>query len=256
MAIKPSYLYLLLTALTASSVDGNPIAITHTSTPPVVDGKMEALWQQAPWWPLDKHILGEVPDKDDFSGRFKLLWDQQKLYLLAEIQDDVLADHYPDPKVQYWDDDCLEIFIDSDASGGNHLYSHNAFAYHIGLDNQVADIGDEREAPQGTVVLLNHHLQSSWKRANRDPYPIIWEVALNLYPDNYTDSNPLPPIKLKAQQTLGFMLAYCDADGKGQREHFYGSTDIKPVNGDKNLGYISADVFGQYQLQPATTTQN
>lgn len=44
-------------------------------------------------------------------------------------------------------------------------------------------------------------------------------------------------------RNLGFMLAYCDNDGSKEREHFIGSTDIKAVNGNKNLGYITADVF-------------
>lgn len=47
---------------------------------------------------------------------------------------------------------------------------------------------------------------------------------------------------------LGFMLAYYDNDGSKEREHFIGLTDIKAVNGDKNLGYITADVFQQLLL--------
>ncbi|MCC2606711.1 CBM9 family sugar-binding protein [Planctobacterium marinum] len=255
MTIKRTIFSLLMINLIGTTSAAERIGIRHTAQAPVIDGQVDELWQQAPWWPLDNHILGDIPDKADFSGRFKLLWDEGKLYLLAEIQDDVLADHYPNPKTQYWDDDCLEIFIDSDASGGNHLYTHNAFAYHIALDNQVADIGENRGAGENSVVLLNHHLKSRWQRTDSEPYPVIWEVAMNLYPDAYSDAHPLPPLALKSHQDIGFMLAYCDADGQGYREHFYGSTAIQPVDGDKNLGYINADVFGQYQLQPTTTTQ-
>ncbi|BDX04772.1 CBM9 family sugar-binding protein [Planctobacterium marinum] len=237
-----------LTCFFSVPASAETIDINHTRLAPTIDGVMESVWQQAPWWPLDKHILGEIPSKEDFSGRFKLLWDKHKLYLLAEITDDVLMDYYADPKVRYWDDDCLEIFIDSDASGGNHLYSHNAFAYHVALDNQAADIGAYKGDGPESVVMLNSHLQSRWQRSQQSPNNIIWEVALNLYPDNYTDEAPLPPIKLKENQEIGFMLAYCDADAGGAREHFMGSTTIVPVEGDKNLGYITADVFGKYRL--------
>jgi hypothetical protein len=51
-----------------------------------------------------------------------------------------------DPLVQYWDDDCLEIFLDEDFSGGDHQYNHNAFAYHVSLDNQAIDIGTDKAA--------------------------------------------------------------------------------------------------------------
>ena len=35
------------------------------------------------------------------------------LYLLVEITDDVLFDQHANPLHLYWDDDCIEIFIDS-----------------------------------------------------------------------------------------------------------------------------------------------
>ena len=44
------------------------------------------------------------------------------------------------------------------------------------------------------------------------------------------------------------MLAYCDNDGSNERESFIGSTEIEAVNGSKNLGYITADVFQQLLL--------
>ena len=96
----------------------------------------ESSWDKAKWYPLNQHILGKLPTKDDFSGRFKLMWNDKKLFLLAEITDDILFDQHSDPKHFYWDDDCLEVFIDEDKSGGNHQFNYNAFAYHIALDNR------------------------------------------------------------------------------------------------------------------------
>lgn len=55
-------------------------------------------------------------------------------------------------------------------------------------------------------------------------------------------------IALTLGKKLGFMLAYCDNDGSKEREHFIGSVDIKAVNGNKNLGYIIADVFQKLTL--------
>jgi hypothetical protein len=45
------------------------------------------------------------------------------------------------------------------------------------------------------------------------------------------------------------MLAYCDNDGSKEREHFISSNDIEAVNGNKNLGYITADVFQTLTLK-------
>lgn len=203
----------------------------------------ESSWDKAKWYPLNQHILGKVPTKDDFSGRFKLMWNDKKLYLLAEITDDILFDQHSDPKHFYWDDDCLEVFIDEDKSGGNHQFNYNAFAYHIALDNQVVDIGKNHSDGTTNFVLLNDHIKSKWQRGKVAPHKMTWELAIDIYNDKYSDNTAIKPVKLELGKELGFMLAYCDNDGSKVREHFMGSTKIKPKNGDKNLGYITADVF-------------
>jgi hypothetical protein len=220
--------------------------VVHTAGDPVIDGRgNDSVWQQAQWRPMPYLITGSMPSPDDFSGRFKLLWDKDYLYLQAEITDDVLYDFHPDPLKQYWDDDALEIFIDSDASGGGHQYSHSAFAYHIALDNQAVDLGEDRQ-PR----LYNEHVKSRWQRSPASPHVIVWEVAIRFYPDDYRDDHPKPPLALESGQRIGFMLAYCDNDGSAEREHFVGSVDIEPVAGDRNRGWIDADVFEAMSLAP------
>lgn len=223
-----------------------------TDIPPVIDGIAdEAIWQQGDWYPIDQHILGELPAPEDFSGRYTLRWDKDHLYLLAEIHDDVLFDGHPDPTQAYWDDDCLEVFIDEDHSGGDHQHNHNAFAYHIALDNQAVDLGDPSvETP---VVILNEHLESRWQRSSRAPYPVIWEVALKVFADDFSTKKPTQPVTLQTGKTMGFMLAYCDADGPGGRQHFLGSHPIAAVKGDKNLGYKNASVFDTLTLIPSAS---
>lgn len=218
--------------------------IKHTATPIMIDGAAEQTWDNAQWQPMAYLMAGSQPKETDFSGRYKLLWDNQYLYLQAQIIDDILFDKTADPTVKYWDDDCLEVFVDSDASGGNHQYNHSAFAYHIALDNQTVDIGDDTNAH-----LYNGHVTSRWQRENKKPNTIIWEVAIKLFPNTYSDKQPLAPIILRPEQTIGFMLAYCDNDGSATREHFMGSHKIEPLNGDTNLGWIDASVFGQFKLK-------
>ncbi|MBE0456415.1 CBM9 family sugar-binding protein [Pseudoalteromonas prydzensis] len=236
-------------ALTLSLLMSNAamaIDVEHTATPITIDGVSESAWDQAQWQSMPYLMDGTLPDSDkDFKGRYKLLWDENYLYLQADIADDVLIDTHPDPTIKYWDDDALEIFIDSDASGGNHQFNHTAFAYHIGLDNQAADFGPDKKPH-----LYTDHLISRWQRNTTSPYNITWEVAIKLYPNDYQEGAPNTPLKLTAKQVIGFMLAYCDNDGSEVREHFMGSHEIQPVNGSRNLGYIDASVFGKITLLP------
>lgn len=248
---------LLIAALIAMSFKVVALEAKKISGPISINGKVdETSWQLASWQPLDKLIIGKNLSKEDFSGQFKILWDEQQLYLLVEITDDVLFDQHANPLYKYWDDDCLEIFIDEDASGGNHQFNFNAFAYHVALDNQVADIGEKHADGSDNFVLLNDHITSVWRRNDESPNKVVWEVAIRVYDDSFTMKKPMKqsmkevtkkmtntPVTLFENKMLGFMLAYCDNDGSTEREHFIGSTDIKPINGDKNLGYITADVF-------------
>ncbi|TQV70975.1 sugar-binding protein [Aliikangiella marina] len=218
---------------------------------PIIDGIAEQTpWQGDDWYLIDKAIIGDLPDKSDFSGRYKLRWDENYLYLLAEIQDDVLFDARPDPLKQYWDDDCLEVFIDEDASGGDHLYNYNAFAYHIALDNQSVDIGEKDANGNEQFLLLNDHVKSQWKRGETAPHTITWEVAIKLFSDKFSpeEEKNASRVYLSKDKKIGFMLAYCDNDGSMRREHFVGSHEITPVNGDKNLGYKDASGFGKIRL--------
>ena len=222
------------------------IEVSHTSTAIIIDGVSESTWDSATWHPMPHLMDGALPSSDaDFKGRYRLLWDENYLYLQADISDDVLIDTHPDPTDKYWDDDALEVFIDSDASGGNHQFNHTAFAYHIGLDNQAADYGPDKKAH-----LYTDHLVSNWKRNTTAPYNITWEVAIKLYPNDFQQGAQNTPLKLTEKQVIGFMLAYCDNDGSKVREHFMGSHEVQPVNGSRNLGYIDADVFGKITLLP------
>ena len=229
---------------------------------PVLDGQpSDAGWKLAEWQTMDHLMWGTLPEKEDFSGRYKLIWAQNKLYLLAEIIDDVLFDSHPDPLDQYWEDDALEIFIDADASGGDHLLNYNAFAFHISLDNQAADMGPylteaDRTAEKTHVRMFPDLIKSVWQRSAGDPHAVYWEVEITPVGDDYQDSSPeaqaaIQAIDLQAGMKMGFMLAYCDSDGELSnrgREHFMGDVEVEPVDGDRNLGYKTASVFGEITL--------
>jgi len=212
----------------------------ESTAPVTIDGIAdEAVWSNARWQNLDQRWLGPEHTAEDFAGRYKVAWTRGKLYLLAELSDDILIDTHRDPLVQYWDDDCLEIFIDEDFSGGNHQFSHNAFAYHLSLDNQAIDIGTNEKARS-----YSHHVESRWRQ---DGDKVIWEVAIDIYDDTYVDdADDNKPVALSAGKLMGLMVAYCDNDGSELRENFIGSEEI--AEGPKDRGYIDAGVFGSLLL--------
>jgi hypothetical protein len=212
-------------------------------TPVTIDGIAdEAVWQNAEWRAIDQRWLGPEFTDQDFNGRFKVAWSEERLYLLVEFTDDILFDSHRDPLVQYWDDDCLEIFLDEDFSGGDHQFNHNAFAYHMSLDNRAIDIGTDRKPRD-----YSDHVESHWRQ---DGDKVIWEVAILLYDDSYADdSDANEPVALRAGKQLGLMVAYCDNDGSELRENFIGSETVP--TGPKDRGWIDAGLFGELILEEA-----
>ena len=207
---------------------------------PIIDGVADdPAWPQAKWRAIDNIWLGPELSDADFNGRYKVVWTQSKVFLLVEFVDDVLIDTHRNPLEQYWDDDCLEIFIDEDHSGGDHQFNHNAFAYHMSLDNQAIDIGTD-EKPHN----YSSHVESHWKqRADK----IVWELAIDIYGDTYVDgSNNNVPVALSAGKVMGLMVAYCDNDGSELRENFIGSESVP--SGPKDRGWIDAGLFGSLVL--------
>jgi hypothetical protein len=215
------------------------ITVKKSKVLPIIDGKADdAIWSQTDWHALDQLWLGTAYSKDDFQGRYKLTWSDDALYLLAEIKDNILLDKEENPLIAWWDDDCLEIFIDEDNSGGEHQYNHNAFAYHIALDGNVVDMSRSKEGK-----LYNSHIIS--KRTTKENTS-IWEVKISLFDEAYKDDEINLPLKLKEGKLVGFALAYCDNDTSENRENFIGSVYVEGT--DKNRGWIDANIFGTLKL--------
>ena len=205
-------------------------------TAPIIDGVADnSIWELAEWRALTYRWLGPEYSEEDFQGRYKVVWTEDKIYILGEFVDDILIDTHRDPLIQYWDDDCLEIFLDEDFSGGDHQFNHNAFAYHISLDNQAIDVGTD-EQPHN----YSHHVESRWKQQGDK---IVWELGIDVYQQDYVDgSNENMPVELSVGKIMGLMLAYCDNDGSALRENFVGSESVP--TGPKDRGWIDAGLFG------------
>ncbi|WP_296382984.1 DUF6265 family protein [Winogradskyella sp.] len=215
------------------------IKVKQADVKPTIDGiANEAIWNNSQWHQMDQLWLGNPYTSEDFQGKYKLTWTEDALYLLAEIKDDILIDSYEDPLMTWWDDDCLEIFIDEDNSGGTHQFTHNAFAYHIALDGNVVDMSPEKKGK-----LYNSHIESKRITIGKTS---LWEVKISIFNDSYLDDKNNSPVNLEANKNIGFALAYCDNDNSKTRENFIGSI---PVEGnDKNQGYKNANIFGTLLL--------
>lgn len=212
--------------------------------PPIIDGiGQDACWENAKWYPLNQRWLGPEFNTEDFEGRYKLSWDASKLYLLVDIKDDILTDTHPEWDQNWWDDDCVEIFLDEDDGNDLHQFNHKAFAYHVALNGKdVVDLG-----PDQKPHLYNHHLIAARKTQGNAS---VWEFAIDIYSDGYLDGQENTPVVLSKNKKMGFALAYCDNDTSKTRENFIGSI---PVSGEtdqeRDQGWKDAGIFNTLWLE-------
>lgn len=231
---------------------------------PTIDGNgNEAMWSGLPWISIDQLHIDEVtgtedqlPGAADFTGRYKVSWSPAAVYILAEITDDVLtyapydAEGFPS---QVFGQDAFEIFIDENASGGEHRKSHNAFAYHLSPNGSVADqCGDNCADWNGR--LFNNNVDHAWTQ-NGNIY--TWEIAVSVYNDTYVDggSNSGALVTLEANKVMGLGVAYNDVDVAGAgREHMIASFSVSgTTNTERNKAWMDADVFPIVALAEGTT---
>ncbi len=73
----------------------------------IIDGDPSEWPESYPPVRLLSDIRGNAPSPADLSAQFRLAWNENGLYIMAEIQDDII---YEDPK-RFWNGDGMEIFV-------------------------------------------------------------------------------------------------------------------------------------------------
>jgi len=237
---------LLFASLSLSAQTQKDTIYTYlTKTPVVVDGSdADECWAKAKWYAIDKVWLPHtysVMEEGDFAGKYKVAYDADYLYILVEVVDDVLSDDHANPTDNYWNDDCVELFIDEDRSKGEHQSNNNAFAYHVSVFYDVIDGGT------GMTVNLRDNLKVVMDTIADNTYR--WEFAVKMFNANFDPKKPdASRVVLTDNKLMGFSIAYCDNDDAAdqQRENFIGSMIMPEAY--KNVNYQTADYFGSMLL--------
>ena len=93
-----------------------------TSTPPTIDGNIEKIvWRKAKWTETFADILGRKNPTPALKTRCKMLWDEQYLYIAAEmIEPDIWATLSRRDDIVYNDHD-FEVFLDPNNDGEQYV---------------------------------------------------------------------------------------------------------------------------------------
>ena len=94
-----------------------------------IDGKLdEPAWQHAPWTSDFVDIEGAAKPAPRFRTRAKMLWDDEFLYVAAELEEPHIVATITQKNEVIFHDNDFEIFIDPDGDGLNYYeFEMNAF---------------------------------------------------------------------------------------------------------------------------------
>lgn len=114
--------------------------IQFTDIIPLIDGKMDPAWVNVDSVPLKNPISGTIASDEDLSAWFRVLWDEESLYFLIEVLDDILSSTSTVDFLQ----DGIEIYFDGNNSKSK-FYGEDEFQLRsvIDGDTMYVDIGAE-----------------------------------------------------------------------------------------------------------------
>ncbi len=107
--------------ITESFNPDQDIYIKYIKESPVIDGEFDDMWHRQVQYPVEHIIDGSVNTKEDLYGHFRAAWDDNYLYVIAEVHDDV---QFPElkPETKPWETDGVRLYLDPDHSQ-SPLYS-------------------------------------------------------------------------------------------------------------------------------------
>ncbi|MEN7549634.1 carbohydrate-binding family 9-like protein [Rapidithrix thailandica] len=147
-----------------------------------IDGKMdEDIWEKTPWTEDFEDIEGHLKPKPLYRTRTKMLWDENYLYVAAELEEPhIWANITERDAIMYFNND-FEIFIDPD--GDTHLYyefEYNAYAtrWDLILVKPYRDGGPYMNAWDVRGMLVATHLDGTINHPNDVDKSWSIEVAL------------------------------------------------------------------------------
>jgi hypothetical protein len=101
----------------------------------VIDGKAdETSWQKAVWSDYFQDIEGDKKPAPTWQTHFKMLWDEQNLYILAELEEPNVWAYYTTRDQIVFHENDFEIFIDPDND------THNYFEFELNAQNNLFDL--------------------------------------------------------------------------------------------------------------------
>jgi hypothetical protein len=115
-----------------------------------IDGRAdENTWKKAEWTDLFEDIEGQEKELPTWSTRVKMLWDNENLYIFAELEEPHIWAYYTKHDQIVYHENDFEIFIDPDRN------THEYFEFEINAQNTLFDLFMTKPYRNGGIPLIS-----------------------------------------------------------------------------------------------------
>jgi len=211
---------LVIVNLAFATIVDDVLMVPMADEAPLIDGFIDDVWQATTAIPMLKFEDGSTITYDymDKFTTFRIMWDEDALYILVETMDDsIMAPASLDP----WNRDNVEVFMDEDNSKNDQATGYDA------NDHQWRYVVDDvYQAGVSTVP---------------GPFAFEWTDSSYVFELSYTQAD-LPVLVLEPGSEFGFEISNADDDNEVNRSlvsHWWTSDAY---------GWNNPSVFGDAEL--------
>ncbi len=122
-------LFVFLISIFANAQEVKGKLATAKYGKPKIDGELDEIWKDTEEYLTDSYVQG-TKGKVAYA-KFRVLWDEDSIYVLAEVYDSLLNKDNTNP----WEQDSIEFFIDED-NAKKTSYDSNDAQYRVSFDNR------------------------------------------------------------------------------------------------------------------------
>ena len=182
---------------------------------PTIDGEIDEVWGKAKELPVNKLVTSEssASEKEMATATVKLLWDEDNLYALWEVEDDKLSGG----GYESWEADSVELFVD-ELNEKTTSYGDDDVQYRVSFEGKLS----------GGTGYKEENVKASTKKTDTG---YVVEMAVKLL-----------HAKREAGTRIGLELQVNDNGGDNSR------VAVAKWNHAENDSYMSTKDFGEIVL--------
>ena len=136
-----------------------PADVPHIASVPVLDGELDALWEQAPVYSIEKINASQSDEPSEsakLAANFRMLWDEENLYTFIDVTDSTPVRN---PEIGWQFSDNVILYLDA-TDAKNDTFGKTDYEYAFCWDAEMPEL---REAKHNQMENVRFRIKTTDK---------------------------------------------------------------------------------------------